>query len=61
MTFKIIHSTSGFLYCEEVLIERRHYTGRHKKKRELLINPTKIEEIQQKILLTEIEQLQLAF
>jgi len=37
------------------------YTGRHKKKRELLKNPTKIEEIQQKYLLTEIEPLQLAF
>ena len=31
------------------------------KKRELLKNPTKIEEIQEKILLTEIEPLQLAF
>ena len=31
------------------------------KKRELLKNPTKIEEIQQKISLTEIEPLQLAF
>jgi len=31
------------------------------KKRELLKNPTKIEEIQEKKLLTEIEPLQLAF
>ena len=31
------------------------------KKRELLKNPTKIEEIQEKNLLTEIEPLQLAF
>ena len=31
------------------------------KKRELLKNPTKIEEIQEKNLLTEIEQLKLAF
>ena len=31
------------------------------KKRELLKNPTKIEEIQEKKLLTEIESLQLAF
>ena len=31
------------------------------KKRELLKNPTKIEEIQKKNLLTEIEPLQLAF
>ena len=31
------------------------------KKRELLKNPTKIEEIQEKNLLTEIETLQLAF
>jgi hypothetical protein len=31
------------------------------KKRELLKNPTKIVEIQKKILLTEIESLQLAF
>ena len=31
------------------------------KKRELLKNPTQIEEIQEKKLLTEIEQLQLAF
>ena len=31
------------------------------KKRELLKNPTKIEEIQEKHLLTEIEPLQLAF
>ena len=31
------------------------------KKRELLKNPTKIEEIQEKTLLTEIEPLQLAF
>ena len=31
------------------------------KKRQHLKNPTKIEEIQQKILLTEIEPLQLAF
>ena len=30
-------------------------------KRELLKNPTKIEEIQEKYLLTEIEPLQLAF
>jgi hypothetical protein len=30
-------------------------------KRELLKNPTKIEEMQQKILLTKIEPLQLAF
>ena len=31
------------------------------KKRELLKNPTKIEEIQEKKILTEIEPLQLAF
>jgi len=31
------------------------------KKRELLKNPTKIEEMQQEILLTKIEPLQLAF
>ena len=31
------------------------------KKRELLKNPTKIEEIQEKNLLTELEPLQLAF
>ena len=36
------------------------YTGWHKKW-ELLINPTKIEEIQKKKKLTEIEPLQLAF
>ena len=36
------------------------YTG-DTKKRELLKNPTKIEEIQEKNLLTEIEPLQLAF
>ena len=36
------------------------YTG-DTKKRELLKNPTKIEEIQEKKLLTEIEPLQLAF
>jgi len=37
-------------------------TGRHKKKRELLKNPTKIEEIQQKKnVLTEFEPLLLAF
>ena len=36
------------------------YTEWHKK-RELLKNPTKIEEIQEKKLLTEIEPLQLAF
>ena len=35
-------------------------TGWHKK-REILKNPTKIEEIQEKNLLTEIEPLQLAF
>jgi hypothetical protein len=34
---------------------------RNTKKRELLKNPTKIEEIQEKKLLTEIEPLQLAF
>ena len=33
----------------------------HKKKREILKNPTKIEELQEKKLLTEIEPLQLAF
>ena len=37
------------------------YTGDTKKKPELLKNPTKIEEIQEKNLLTEIEPLQLAF
>ena len=36
------------------------YTG-DTKKRELLKNPTKIEEIQEEKLLTEIEPLQLAF
>jgi len=40
--------------------ERFLYTG-DSKKRELLKNPTKIEEIQEKKLLTEIEPLQLAF
>ena len=37
-----------------------YHTG-DTKKRELLKNPTKIEEIQEKNLLTEIEPLQLAF
>ena len=39
---------------------RLEYTEWHKK-RELLKNPTKIEENQEKKLLTEIEPLQLAF
>ena len=37
------------------------HTQSDTKKRELLKNPTKIEEIQEKNLLTEIEPLQLAF
>ena len=37
------------------------YRVTQKKKRELLKNPTKIEEIQEKKLLIEIEPLQLAF
>ena len=37
------------------------YIQDDKKKRELLKNPTKIEEIQEKNLLTEIEPLKLAF
>jgi hypothetical protein len=40
----------------EVIVQRKK-----KKKWELLKNPTKIEEIQEKNLLTEIEPLQLAF
>ena len=39
----------------------RHEGTGYTKKRELLKNPTKIEEIQEKKLLTEIEPLQLAF
>jgi hypothetical protein len=39
--------------------KHKHILG--DKKRELLKSPTKIEEIQQKILLTAIEPLQLAF
>jgi hypothetical protein len=38
-----------------------YYIQGDTKKRELLKNPTKIEEIQQEKLLTEIEPLQLAF
>ena len=47
----MVHITYVMLTC----------TGLHKKKRELLKNPTKIEEIQEKKLFTEIEPLQLAF
>ena len=45
----------------EVSIKNNVYIQSDTKKRELLKNPTKIEEIQEKKLLTEIEPLQLAF
>ena len=43
------------------VIYKINYIQSDTKKRELLKNPTKIEEIQEKNLLTEIEPLQLAF
>ena len=54
------------LYETDTFRLQRVETGRPQiqddtKKRELLKNPTKIEEIQEKKLLTEIEPLQLAF
>jgi len=41
--------------------KKKIYVQGDTKKREILKNPTKIEEILEKNLLTEIEQLQLAF
>ena len=68
-TFLTTLSSSLIVSClsmADFVFKMRHKsfynTGWHKKKRELLKNPTKIEEIQQKkILLTETEPLQLAF
>ena len=45
----------------QINTDRRIHIQDDTKKRELLKNPTKIEEIQEKKLLTEIEPLQLAF
>ena len=47
--------TAFFMNLKQIIIQG------DTKKRELLKNPTKIEEIQEKKLLTEIELLQLAF
>ena len=46
---------------EELIRRFMFYVQNDTKKRELFKNPTKIEEIQEKKLLTEIEPLQLAF
>jgi len=54
--FMIQEKLSTAVYCPVLLSN----TG-DTKKRELLKNPTKIEEIQKKKILTEIETLQLAF
>jgi len=56
--FYITHITSDIVTL--TLRNMIKYTEWHKK-RELLRNPTKIEEIQEKNLLTDIEPLHLAF
>ena len=69
--FKILHikivnkKKTVFLYVKPVALPFTafllHIIQGDTKKRELLKNPTKIEEIQGKKILTEIERLQLAF
>jgi len=51
---------SGNAFCLNCPLKLSHVQG-DTKKQELLKNPTKIEEIQEKNLLTEIEPLKLAF
>ena len=56
MSFRISNPSDWRLYREV-----QAYIQGDTKKQEILKNPTKIEEIQEKKLLTEIEPLQLAF
>ena len=62
LPYRFVKSISSCRYLSIILFTLLLLLYRMtQKKRELLKNPTKIEEIQEKKLLTEIEPLQLAF